>query len=120
MHQSFSVFVLEHDRTFPEVRVYPEDRLQQVTQLAGFEDIELESLEFSNAFVVKSKDKKFAYDVCHTRMMELLLQHREVSLEIEKNAVCLSFPYSLKVSDIQANLDFLVQVRERLPRYLMG
>lgn len=117
-HASFSVLVLEHIWVFPEIRVYPESGLEKAKQLAGFQDIEFDSVEFSDAFVVTCEDKKFAYDVCHTRMMELLLQHRDMSLEIERNAICLSFPYRLDVNDIEGKLDLLVQVAEYLPAYL--
>jgi len=30
---------------------------------------------------VRSRDKKFAYDVCHPRMMEYLLARRDLAIE---------------------------------------
>ncbi|MBM4036305.1 MAG: hypothetical protein FJ291_31605 [Planctomycetes bacterium] len=117
-HHYFSFFVLEQARNFPELRIYPEGFWQKLGQMIGFEDIDFESLEFSKAFCVRSKDRKFAYDVCHTRMMEYLLQHRDLSLEIENTAVALSFGKRLKPEEIPERLNQLVQIVNLFPEYL--
>ncbi|HPD16423.1 MAG TPA: hypothetical protein PLE19_15830 [Planctomycetota bacterium] len=117
-HHYLSFFLLEQRRDFPELRIYPEGFWQKFGQMLGFEDIDFESLEFSRAFCVRSKNRRFAYDVCHTRMMEYLLQHRDLSLEIEHTAIALSFNRRLKPEEIPARLDQLVQIVNLLPEYL--
>ncbi len=117
--QWLTVYVLEHEKSFPELRVFPEGRWAKTRKLVGYEDIDLESIEFSKAFVVKSKDKKFAYDVCHTRMMALLLEHPEVSLEIDKGALCITFLGELEVKEVEPRLGLLLKMRELLPGYLL-
>jgi len=117
-HHYFSFFVLEQAREFPELRIYPEGLWQKFGQMLGFEDIDFESLEFSKAFCVRSKDRKFAYDVCHTRMMEYLLQHRDLSIEIELTAVSLSFGKRLKPEEVTERLNQLVQIVNLFPEYL--
>lgn len=113
-----SFFILRQDKPFPELRIYPEGVFSKLGQMMGFEDIDFESLEFSKAFAVKATDKKFAYDICHTRMMEFLLQHRTLSLEIEGQFVALGCDRALKPEECPEKLDILVQVRELFPRYL--
>ena len=113
-----SFFLLEQDRTFPELRIYPEGLLAKFGQMLGFDDIDFESVEFSRAFVVRSRDRKFAYDVCHARMMEYLLEHRDLSLEIEGRCIAMSFPRRLKPEEIPERLEQLVEVRRLFPDYL--
>ena len=50
---------------FPELRIAPEGLLSKIAEALGEDDIQFESAEFSGAFRVRSKDKKFAYDVCN-------------------------------------------------------
>ena len=114
----FSFLVLEQPRPFPELRIYPEGILSKFGQLLGFQDIDFESAEFSSAFVVKSDDKKFAYDICNTRMMEFLLQHRDLSLEIRGITVAMGFDKRLEPERVAERLDQLVEVRNLFPEYL--
>lgn len=117
-HHYFSAFILEQPRSFPELRIYPEGWASKLGQLIGFEDIDFESLEFSKKFVVKSKEKKFAYDICHTRMMEFLLAHPTVQFEMESTAICLTYDNRLTPEQIEPNLKLLVAFRELCPEYL--
>jgi len=117
-HHYFSFFILEQEREFPELRIYPETLMSKIGQAMGFDDIDFESIEFSKAFVVRSTDKKFAYDVCHTRMMEYLLAHRDLSIEIERKCLSISFDTRLKPEQIPERLRQLVEIRNLFPRYL--
>ena len=117
-HHTESFFMLKQERPWPELRIYPEGVFSKFGQMLGFDDIDFESLEFSKAFVVKSPNKKFAYDICHTRMMEFLLQHRDVSLEIEDRYLALSCNRALRPDQCTERLNLLIAVRELFPRYL--
>jgi hypothetical protein len=61
--------------------VRPENFLDRVAAFFGFDDINFEYEEFNRAFQVRCGDKKFAYDVFHTGMMEMFLQNRWLTLE---------------------------------------
>ncbi|MCP4639047.1 MAG: DUF3137 domain-containing protein [bacterium] len=117
-HHYFSFFILEQERAFPELRIYPEGFLSKFGQMVGFEDIDFESIEFSKAFCVRSKDKKFAYDICHTRMMEYLLKNRKLSLEIEGHCLAMGFDTRLAPEAIPGRLRQLIEIRELFPEYL--
>lgn len=119
-HHYFSFFVLLLPRSFPELRITREGWLSKIAQAFGYDDIDLESAEFSRAFCVRSKDKKFAYDVCHARMMEYLLANRDLSLEIEGRALALAFGQRLAPAQIEPNLGRLLEIRSRLPDYLFN
>jgi hypothetical protein len=117
-HHQISFFILEQELDFPELRIYPEDVLSKLGQMIGFEDIDFESAEFSRAFCIRSKDKKFAYDICNAGMIEFLLGHKDYSIEIEGHCVAMSFSRRLDPQDIPGKLRDLVTIRSHFPEYL--
>ena len=119
-HHYFSFFILTMEKSFPELTISREDIFSKVAQAFGYDDIDFESHEFSRKFCVRSKNKKFAYDVCHVRMMEYLLANPHLNIEIEGPALALGFPSTLKVEQIEPNLQRLTQVRALLPEYLFA
>lgn len=112
------VALVQLDRPFRELRIYPENILSRFGQFMGFDDIDFESIEFSNAFTVRSADKKFAYDFCNTDMMDLLLRARTTALELEGHTLALFVDRYLKPVDLEGMFDHLVEIRGRMPEYL--
>lgn len=119
-HHHFSFFILTLPQNFPELRISREGFLSKIAQAFGYDDIDLESAEFSRAFCVRSRNKKFAYDVCHPQMMEYLLANRDLSIEIEGSALALAFGQCLSATEIESNLSRLLEIRSRLPDYLFN
>jgi Protein of unknown function (DUF3137) len=117
-HHYFSFFILLLPLSFPELKITREGLLSKIAQALGYEDIDFESAEFSRAFCVRSKDRKFAYDVCNPQMMEYLLGNRDLSIEIERQALALAFNTRLSAAEIETNLQRLLEIRLRLPDYL--
>jgi hypothetical protein len=117
-HNYFSFFVLLLPHDFPELRVVTEGLMSKIAQAFGYDDIDFESAEFSSAFCVRSKDKRFAYDVCNPQMIEYLLENRDFSMEIERNALAISFAKCLSADKIEGNLTRLVHLRSLMPDYL--
>lgn len=114
----FTFFMSRLERMFPELRIYPENVFSKLGQMIGYEDIDFESIEFSRAFTVRSKDRKFAYDICDTRMMEYLLQHPKLSFEIEQCWLAIGSSKRLKPEDVPGGLEMLLEVRSHFPEYL--
>ncbi len=117
-HHYFSFFILLLPMSFPELKITREGILSKIAQALGYEDIDFESAEFSRIFCVRSKDRKFAYDVCNAQMMEYLLANRDLSLEIEGPALAIAFDKRLSATEIEADLNRLLEIRLRLPDYL--
>ena len=115
----FSFFILHFDADFPELLICQEGWFSKITQFFGFDDIDFESAEFSNQFLVKSPDKKFAYDICHGQMIEYLLGNRDLNIEIEHHCLTLFFSSRLSPPQLRYNFDRLVALREYFPNYLM-
>jgi hypothetical protein len=117
-HYRFSFFILQLPAFFPDLTIRHESFLLKVAEVFGYQDIKFESAEFSKAFNVRSPDKKFAYDVCNAKMMEYLLANRDLSIEIENQALALAFDTCLSAEQIEFNLQRLAQIRSLMPDYL--
>ena len=117
-HHYFSFFILNLPASFPELTIAHEGLLSKVAQAFGYDDIDFESAEFSRRFCVRSKDKKFAYDVCNPQIIEFLLGNPDLSIEIERNCLALAFGSRLAPWEIEKNLRRLLQIRSLLPQYL--
>ncbi len=119
-HYYFSFFILLLPLRFPELIIGRENFISRIVDGFWGSGINFESAEFSRKFRVRSRDKKFAYDVCHPRMIEYLLANDDLAIEIENTALALTFEGRLAPDRIGPNLDRLVEVRELLPGYLFS
>jgi hypothetical protein len=117
-HHHFSFFICNLPAEFPEVTIAREGIFSKIAQGFGYDDIDFESAEFSGKFCVRSKDKKFAYDVCNAQMIEYLLANPDLNIEIEDTALALGFGSCLSAAQIDFNLERLVKIRSLLPNYL--
>ena len=119
-HHHFSFFILRLERSFSELTISREGIFSKIAQAFGYDDIDFESAEFSRKFCVRSKDKKFAYDICNARMIEYLLANDDLNIEIENSALAIGFPGTLAPERIEPNLQRLVQLRSFMPNYLFA
>jgi hypothetical protein len=117
-HHYFSFFLLHVADSYPELTITSEHIFSKIGQFLGFDDIDFESAEFSQAFCVRSRDKKFAYDICHPRMMEYLLTNRDLSIEMEAHCISLFFARRLAPEHIERNLGRLISLRGLIPEYV--
>jgi hypothetical protein len=117
-HHHFSFFILELSNYFPELTIAKESFLSKLAQAVGYDDIDFDSHEFSKRFVVRSKDKKFAYDFCNAQMIEYLLGHPNINIEVDQNMLALGFDSCLKVENIEPHLKQLTEIRSLMPDYL--
>ena len=114
----YSFYLLELPRSFPEITLYKEGLISKLYQLAGHGDIDFESYAFSRKFRVRGKDARFAYDFCNARMIEYLESNTDLSIEIDRNVLCISFNKQLCFEEVEHNLDRLLEIRARMPDYL--
>ena len=119
-HHYISFFILHLTVSFPELIIGPEGVFSKIAQAIGYDDIDFESHEFSRKFCVRSRNKKFAYDVCNARMIEYLLSNSDLSIEIEGDSLAISFSRRLSPEDIEPNLNRLITVRSLMPEYLFS
>ncbi len=120
-HHWFSFLILTLPAVaFPDLTIRREGFFTKIAEVFGYQDIKFESAEFSKTFLVRSPDKKFAYDVCNAKMMEYLLANRDLSIEIENEVIALAFNTRISVEQFELNLQRLVEIRSHLPEYLFA
>jgi hypothetical protein len=104
----------------PEVTLRNEHFLDRFAAVVGFEDIDFESESFSRRFHVKSKDRRFAYDLFDPRMIEFLLDTRPPSMEIQGDLICIYGSRELwNESRIKERLQWLGRFVQHWPEHLL-
>lgn len=117
-HYYFAVYSLQLPRAFPGLVISPENLFTRAAAALGFGAISFESAEFTRTFRVNSKDRKFAYDFCHPRIMEFLLKRPRLNLELEGDLMCVVTEGRMKPESLAAEIEFLIQTKALLPAYL--
>lgn len=116
----WSAFIVEMKTNFSDMIISHESRESRLAEALGESDITFESAEFSHAFRVRTFDKKFAFDVCHPKMMEYLLANQDLTIEIRGSAVAVLFEDWLRPEKVEANLSRLIEIRKLMPNYLFS
>jgi hypothetical protein len=107
----------------PDLFIRREGLFDRFAGFLGFDDIDFESAEFSERFLVKSSNKRFAYGVIEPRMMEFLLDGEPPTIEFRHAQCCFHdrerklSPEELQVM-IQWASDFLARWPKKLPSVL--
>jgi uncharacterized protein DUF3137 len=114
----WSSFVLEMKTNFPDTIISHENLESRFAEEFGLPHIAFESAEFTRTFLVRSADKKFAFDVCHPRMMEYLLANKDLTVEIRGGYVAVIFEDWLRSEKVEFNLSRLIEIRKLFPQYL--
>ncbi len=117
-HHHFGVVLIELECEFPELRIHPENFFSRIGQALGFDDIDFESVEFSRAFTVRSPDKRFAWDFCHTGTMEYLLGHPKSAMELEGCTLAVFDGNRLDPHEVEGYLEHATHLRELMPPFI--
>ena len=106
-------------RPLPCTLVRPEGLSDRLESALGFDDIDFESVEFSDAFYVTSDDKRFAYGLLDPRMMQFFLDTRPGMLELKRRHLCLgNGEKKWTPAEFEARLRWCGQFLEHWPRQL--
>ena len=119
-HHYFGVVLVQIERECPELRIHPENFFSRIGPALGFDDIDFESVEFSRAFTVRSEDKRFAWDFCHTGTMEYLLKHRKTAMELEGSTLAVFDGSRLEPHEVEYYLDHVTRLRDLMPDFLFA
>jgi hypothetical protein len=117
-HKYVSFIVINLSKHFPELTLAREGFFSKIAQAVGFDDIDFESSEFSRRYLVRSKDRKFAYDFCNARMIDYLLDRPTVAIEVEGRALAIGFDSQYRVDEVEPHLGHLSQIRSLMPAFL--
>ena len=116
----YAVAILTLPFPVKSLRLRPENAFDKVGEFLGAEDIDFESAEFSRRFFVSAKDRKWAYDIIHARMIEFLLAAPAGwSLEMGSREVAAFRSGRAEPALHEEAIALLEGVRERIPEYVI-
>ena len=118
-HHHFSAVILRSNLPLRPLLIRPEGFFDKVKDFFGFEDIDFESAEFSRKFFVKSPDRKWAYDVLHTRAMQMLLDSPTFHIQFSTSHVIACRSRTFSVADFAAAAGVIEQLLDGLPEYVV-
>ena len=91
----------------------------KMSEFVGFDDIDFEWKEFSDAFFVKASDKKWAYDVIHQEMMGYLMLAPKYEIQFAGPMAAVWNSRVLAVDEIEITIDVVHGILNRFPDYLV-
>ncbi|MBS3820797.1 MAG: hypothetical protein KGY81_03440 [Phycisphaerae bacterium] len=120
-HHSFTAVILTLGLPMKPLSIRPEGFFDKVTEFFGYDDIDFESAEFSRRFYVRAPEKRWAYDVLHTRTMAYLLSVEPHNIEFDGVwALAHRGSRVLKTHELEQAADILCEIVDQLPDYVVA
>ncbi|MDR2982242.1 MAG: DUF3137 domain-containing protein [Puniceicoccales bacterium] len=119
-HYYYSCYVVRLPKSFGWLNVEHEGFMSKLAQAFGYDDIDFESAEFSKKYCVRAQDKKFAYGILHSQMMEYLLARPGMYFYISGDRLMTYFSGKLSPEVIMSRLKYLIDIRLHFPEYLLS
>lgn len=114
----FGIVALDMGAAFPPLEVTPEGFVGRFVGRLTNSDIELESEDFNRAFTVSCPDRKFASDVLHPRMMELLLQFPDSAFGFDRRWILDVESGTVPLAGIEPRLRRVDAVVDQIPEFV--
>ncbi len=106
----------------PEARagiwVRPEGFFDRMAAAVGMNDLDFESVEFSDAFHVTAEDERFCYDLFHPPMIEMMLRRRPEGFRLQHGWFAIVASGARGPDWFGPNLDFAADFLAHWPRHL--
>lgn len=116
----YAIVSLTMPRTYPGLSVSPEGPVGRFFGRLTNTDIQFESDDFNRAFTVNSKDRRFASDIIHPRMMEMLLADcRDVAWEMVEDQIMTVTSGRLDPETLPQLLRALDAVLDQVPAHVL-
>lgn len=121
----FTCLLVASPVRFYPLGIRPETAVDRLNHLLGVHDLQFESVDFNRQFAVHCTNERFAHDIIHPRMMELLLKHKHRELEAYGWSVLIVDPAGQpRVQDLEGEvlrlLDYGTEFVRLLPQYLQA
>jgi hypothetical protein len=119
-HHSFSCVIFTLRVPMKPLSIRPEGFFDKVTEFFGYDDIDFESAEFSRKFYVRAPEKRWAYDVLHTRTMDFLLSVPPHEIQFDGVwAMIRRGERTFKPTDYEQAADIVCEIMNQLPDYVV-
>lgn len=114
----YSVVAMSLGTVMPRLAVSPEGPVGRFFGRLTNRDIELESEDFNRAFTVTADDRRFASDVLHPQMMQMLLQWPALGWRLEGDSMLVIRSGHHQPSEIDSTLAVIDAIVDRIPEHV--
>ncbi|MDP2772403.1 MAG: DUF3137 domain-containing protein [Nocardioides sp.] len=114
----YSVVAMSLGVATPRLAVSPEGPVGRFFGRLTNRDIELESEDFNHAFTVTSDDRRFASDVLHPKMMQMLLRWPALGWRFEADSMLVIRSGRHQPAEIDATLAVMDAVLDEVPDFV--
>jgi len=115
-HHNFSAVVIETRMHFHPLLIRPENMLDKIASFFGRGDINFESAEFSRKFLVRSPERRWAYDIITPASMEFLLAREAFTIEMELHYIAVHRGGIFNAERYESALQVALGLLDRVPR----
>lgn len=115
-HHRFSAVIIGSPFRLQPLVIRPEHVFHKISAAFGWDDIDFESAEFSRRYYVKSPDKRWAYDVIHGRIMEMLLEVKGYYFECDsRSMICYGSSKRFDVAEFEGAFRLAAEILRQVP-----
>ncbi len=115
-HHYFSAVIVESPFPLLALTIRPEHVFHKLSAAFGWDDINFESAEFSRKYHVKAEDKRWAYDVIHAPVIEMLLGINGYSFESNHRAmICSGGKGRHDLETFERSLWLVIDILDQIP-----
>jgi len=115
---NYSVVAMSLGLQVPPLAVSPEGAVGRFFGRLTNRDIELESEDFNRAFTVTAHDRRFASDVLHPQMMQMLLQWPALGWRLEGDSILVVRSGHHQPSEVDATLAVMDAILDKFPEHV--
>lgn len=113
-----SVLAMSMGVVMPALSVEPEGVFGRIIGRLTDTDIEMESEDFNRAFTVRCPSRKFAFDVLHPQMIEMLLQWPELGWRFERDSMLVIRNGRHSIEEVDAKIQVMDEILDKIPEFV--
>ena len=102
----------------PELSVTPENVVSRFFGRVLDSDVQLDSEQFNRAFTVGAQDRRFAYDVLHPQMIEMLLTRPDLAWRLEGESLVMVTSGKHSPALVEDRLAAMDAIADRVPEFV--
>jgi hypothetical protein len=114
----WSVLAVSMGVMMPDLSVEPEGVFGRMIGRLTNTDIEMESEDFNRAFTVRSPSRKFAFDVLHPQMIEMLMQWPDLGWRFESDSMLVVRNGHHSIEEVDAKLAVMDAIIDKIPEFV--